>query len=336
MKFPLILLFGMPRSGTTWVAKIFDSHPDTLYRHEPDSGSALKAMPLVSPPTGANQFAPMIRKFVAGLPELNSPRAAGSLPIFPKSYQSPARRLIKRFTALASKASESFVRELPVIDFIDYEKISQLVVVWKSIESLGRLGVILRVEPSSRAVIILRHPCGYVASVLAGEQNRRFTSTTASGDDFRVFDMLLRCSPHKHRNPGLEEIKLMPTVERLAWRWVLYNEIALADSAASKFCTVLRYEDLCSQLVAKAKELLRFTGLEWHAQVENFIRRSTSRRSQHYYSIFKDPSEASTKWQHDLNRASVDLIMSVIHKSDLRDLYPSVFAPNVEGRVKHS
>ena len=31
-----ILILGSPRSGTTWLAKIFDSHPDILYRHEPD------------------------------------------------------------------------------------------------------------------------------------------------------------------------------------------------------------------------------------------------------------------------------------------------------------
>ena len=31
-----ILVLGYPRSGTTWLAKIFDSHPDILYRHEPD------------------------------------------------------------------------------------------------------------------------------------------------------------------------------------------------------------------------------------------------------------------------------------------------------------
>jgi Sulfotransferase family len=33
----LILVLGAPRSGTTWLGKIFDSHPDVLYRHEPES-----------------------------------------------------------------------------------------------------------------------------------------------------------------------------------------------------------------------------------------------------------------------------------------------------------
>ena len=33
---PLIFLCGMARSGTSWLGKILDSHPDTLYRHEPD------------------------------------------------------------------------------------------------------------------------------------------------------------------------------------------------------------------------------------------------------------------------------------------------------------
>jgi hypothetical protein len=29
---PIIPLFGMPHSGTTWAGNIFDNHPDTLYR----------------------------------------------------------------------------------------------------------------------------------------------------------------------------------------------------------------------------------------------------------------------------------------------------------------
>ena len=30
----LVMVLGAPRSGTSWVGKIFDSHPDVLYRRE--------------------------------------------------------------------------------------------------------------------------------------------------------------------------------------------------------------------------------------------------------------------------------------------------------------
>jgi hypothetical protein len=39
----------MPCSGTTWIGKTFDSHPNAPYRHEPNSSSALKPMPFIAP-----------------------------------------------------------------------------------------------------------------------------------------------------------------------------------------------------------------------------------------------------------------------------------------------
>ncbi len=42
----LLLLFRMSRSGTTWLGKILDSHPDVLYIHEPDSEIKIKSVPL--------------------------------------------------------------------------------------------------------------------------------------------------------------------------------------------------------------------------------------------------------------------------------------------------
>ena len=46
----ILLIFGMPRSGTTWLGKIFDSHPDIIYLHEPDSEFRLKEVPLLVTP----------------------------------------------------------------------------------------------------------------------------------------------------------------------------------------------------------------------------------------------------------------------------------------------
>src|SRR5918999_996008 len=97
----LTLLCGMPRSGTTWIGKIFDSHPDTLYRHEPDSASdEIKSIPLVASPSNAERYREVLSAFIEGLPHLKTARSAGSLPLFPKRYCSSAHLQFKKLAVL--------------------------------------------------------------------------------------------------------------------------------------------------------------------------------------------------------------------------------------------
>jgi hypothetical protein len=182
----------------------------------------------------------------------------------------------------------------------------------------------MRVEPESQAVIILRHPCGYIASVLAGETNKQFGSPTASSDDYPVFDQLLGCSSLITRNPSLEDLKSLSPVERLAWRWVLFNELALEQTETCDKSMFVRYEDVCSQPVGEVRNLLKFAGLAWHNQVERFIERSTSHNSDRYYSVFKNPEKSVSKWQQQLSQSQVDAINAVIRQSYLREIYPDI------------
>src|SRR5690606_26486931 len=100
-----ILLFGMPRSGTTWIGKIFDSHPDTLYRHEPDSWGRLNAIPLMAPVERAAEYAPTVREFCAALPGMGLTKVAASTPLFPKRYYSPLQYQLFRLGVVSVKAA---------------------------------------------------------------------------------------------------------------------------------------------------------------------------------------------------------------------------------------
>ena len=80
---PLILLFGMPRSGTTWLGKIFDSHPDTLYRHEPDSKGTLNQIPLFPIVSDKEKYREFLEKYIKKLPEIQDEKVSASLPISP-------------------------------------------------------------------------------------------------------------------------------------------------------------------------------------------------------------------------------------------------------------
>jgi hypothetical protein len=316
-----ILLFGMPRSGTTWIGKIFDSHPDTLYRHEPDSRGALNAVPLLVQANGAKRYGPAVSDFLRRLPRLNQTKVCASLPLFPKSYYSDLRFRLRRLSVLSAKAGSRLLGELPVPHWVDYDAVPQLRVVWKSIESLGRLGLVARSAETCRAVHIIRHPCGYVASVLRGESKGKFGGQAPSSEDYGLFALLLETEQARARGLTLGALKRMEPVERLAWRWVLFNEKAMDDVRGLSNCALVRYEDVCQDPLGTSRRLFDFAGLPWHPQTEAFIGQSTGQENGAYYSVFKNPRKAANKWRGQLAPADIDRIMAVVADSRPGALY---------------
>ena len=321
MNHKLTLLFGMPRSGTTWIAKIFDSHPLTLYRHEPDSGGSLNEIPFFPDVKDWELYDERIQRFVDSLPGMDSLRISGSLPIFWKSYYSRTQRLIQHLGIAAGRTAEIIGREWRLPSSITGNLDKRPHIVWKSIESAGRIGVITRALPEARAILILRHPCAYIASVMTGESQQRFIDSDRSSEDYEVMEWLLAVSPNRLNTPSIEMMKTLAPVERLAWRWVLTNEKALRDTAGARNCAYVRYEDFCVEPFAKSWELLSFAGLKWDEQVSNFVKRSTSHHSKRYYSVFKDPVVSANKWQSELSPVDIERVMKIVRDSPLRALY---------------
>ena len=319
---PMILLFGMPRSGTTWIGKIFDSHPDTLYRHEPDSWGLMNSIPLMAPVELTEEYAPHIRDFCAQLPDMRLTKVAASTPIFPKSYFSPLRYQLFRMNVFAVKAAAKVFGEQSVHNPIRAEDMSHTRMVWKSIESLGRLGVIQRAMQPCFGIHIARHPCGYVASVLRGESERHFTSDVSASDDLGLLELCLDTATARQHGLTPEYLRSMHPVERLAWRWVLFNAKAMQDIEGEPNCMTLRYEDLCRDPEGVAKQLFEFTQLPWNEQTERFVNQSTSKDVGRYYSVVKDPLKAASKWKDELSTADIDRIYSVIEMTSPGALYP--------------
>ena len=99
-----IFAFGMPRSGTTWLGKILDSHPLTLYRHEPDTWHRLDDVPLFAAPEPGAEIRLELRGFIASLPDMLADRVCGKRPLFPKAYASSASVQIYALRSFAHKA----------------------------------------------------------------------------------------------------------------------------------------------------------------------------------------------------------------------------------------
>jgi hypothetical protein len=302
------------------MGKIFDSHPDTLYLHEPDKHIHLPDVPILLPAEPGKGLDAFLRQVLAN----RSLGVTGKLPAFPKSYRSGIRHLARNAAGYAARALPRRLAErVRVPDLIDprVRRGSGPRLVWKSINSVGRLGALARLVPNARCLLLLRHPCGQIASVLRGYASGRIQGAPPS-EHYRVFEMLLDTGQARARGLTMEALRSMHPVERMAWRWVLMLEKAIADTAGLANCRLLRYEDVCAAPAEGARELFGFTGLGWHARTEEFIRESTDGESERYFGLHKNPGRSATKWQSELSQADARRIFDVLDQSPLGRLYP--------------
>ncbi|MET0106814.1 MAG: sulfotransferase [Sedimenticola sp.] len=299
MNAPVVLLFGMPRSGTTWIGKIFDSHVRTLYRHEPDTRKRITQIPLIQDQYDSSDYCDYINNYVNDFVRSRDVSVVGKLPIFQKKYSSFPRQKAFYLSVLLSGAVSKLNSDikLSVISPADYEAIDEHVVVWKSIQLLGRMGIIVDCLDDCKAIHILRHPCGYISSILDGEKKNKFVSYTPASEDWDLYSVLLQTEQARKYNLDINFFKEITPEERLAWRWVLFNEKAQNDNENNKNVRILRYEDMCVSPIETTRSCFAFCNLEWNQQTELFLNSSTNKASDSYYSVFKNPEESANKWK---------------------------------------
>lgn len=319
MKSP-ILLFGMPRSGTTWIGKLFDSHPDTLYRHEPDSVQLL-SLPQFPDKQTAPQHRNELEKFLSSMPRSRSTKVVGKQPLFSKSYQSATALLAYRASVTAAKAASRVQKNFPCPYRPTAEGYGPARLVWKSIESLGRLRVCLETFPEARAIHLMRHPCGYVASILRGQAAQRFGNVEPGADDLWLLKLLLDTPTAKAHGIELGDIKQLTPEERLAWLWVLLQEKVLADVADCERVLTVPYEEVCASPLAMTQRMFEFTGLDWQPQTDRFVGASTEATNTDYYSVFKSSEESADRWRSELEPQVIERIMQIFKTSSAYRFY---------------
>jgi hypothetical protein len=126
---PLLALWGAPRSGTTWLGQIIDSHPQVAYRFQPLFSYRFKsAVSEATPPEGVRRFLEALAATDDDFVCQRSKRAEGIVPRFAKE---PARLLA-----------------------------------FKEVRYLHLAGHFLSTVPGSKAIAIVRHPCAAINSWL--------------------------------------------------------------------------------------------------------------------------------------------------------------------------
>jgi sulfotransferase family protein len=166
----LLLVVGLPRSGTTWLAKIFDSHPRVVYRQEPDKIHQTGRVPWLNVPPYEPKELEKARTYLFELSEFRLIGAVGVEPIFPKSYLNKLTFALRRAIVWSFHVSWRLptmgarLRKVPIPDFRSTDH--HISVVIKSIHAHGRLGLFMAACPNLKTILIVQHPCRQLASVL--------------------------------------------------------------------------------------------------------------------------------------------------------------------------
>jgi LPS sulfotransferase NodH len=308
-----ILVVGAPRSGTTWLAKILDSHPDTLYRHEPDEAAGDRGS------IQANMAIWVVQR---------DPRTAGKRPFFAKSWQTTPARWLRTGLVYAGAATERL--GLPARPIPDLGVIARARVVIKSVRPEARIGDFAHDFPDARALLILRHPCGQVASVMRGNQDGRFDLAEPGTDmPFDEAGAVAFAAGHGLDAAGFQ---CQRDAAKYAWSWRAFNEPAHAAIAGLSNARVIVYEDLCADPVGRARSIFAFAGLPWHVQTERFLARSTRHDGKAgYYAVVRNSLAAAERWRATLSGEDQDAVRAVVRDSVLARYWPDL-APGLDAQ----
>lgn len=316
----LIIISGLPRSGTTWLGKLFDSHPSTLYRHEPDSVERLHHwLPLAVEGDYAKYAAPL-QDFVRRLPEFRHPKVSASLPLFSKAFWKPTQQCLVGYSLRLVKALSALGTDIKLPRYCLPKADQDYVLVWKTIESLGRLGLYATALDNKRIIQLFRHPCGMIASQLRGAKLNKFSGQRPS-EDYGLFRILLNTTVGKRYGLSLSQIQAMEPIERLAWGYIVSMENIFENIKEQPDCQIILYENLCEKPCELLQELFKFCSLDFEQQSCKFLLKSISKSEKGYFSVFKHPLDSAYKWKKELTNREKEMIHNQLKCSKLVGLW---------------
>jgi hypothetical protein len=323
-----LAIFGLMRSGTTWIGKVLDSSPDVIYLHEPDYVKRIPCLPYTTEAEDYLGWEPYIRRYLAGLRSSCASRSMLKRPSFPKSFPSTLFGKISYGTFRGMLRIEQLLHRAgfsPVA--VTWPKCvdNANLVVWKSVEQTGNIGCFLRAVPEQKILHVVRHPCGFVDSVMRGQRKKLLHGGVPASQDLGIFDYVIRTKFAHQLGLKLRDWEKLSGVERLAYMWLVVNEQAILDGEEMPNYKLVYFEEFCFNPVKMASEVYDFAGLSLGPQTERFIssssgstgsEQSDNAKSQQYYSVSRNSKSVPRSWEQRLSKDSIDRILKIAGLSD--------------------
>ena len=309
-------IMSSARSGSTWLGKVFDSHPDVMYLHEPDIvDRGLDLLPIWFADKPNAMQLEGARSYLHRLVTARSLRATGTRPHFRKRYRDGVKDaarsgLIYLAKGLERAGLDRYAPHVSIPDLSDRGRPARSVI--KSVSALGRAEAFIKAANGAlHPILLVRHPCGYISSQLRGMALGLMESDPLPG-------ALLET--RAARRLGVRELVLAATdeVEKMTWNWLLTNAEAFAAIRALGGTTVV-YESLAQDALSQVKVLFDAVDLGWAPETEAFLRRSAESEGS-YYSVFRDPEKSANRWRAELGEDVVARITAIASRDPVGEL----------------
>jgi hypothetical protein len=300
-----IFILGYPRSGTTWFANLFNSHPDVAYRHEV-IGRCYSYFPAQLFHDLKHNNGLVDKDYEKALDIILSPNVESDrAPFFHKNHLRIESIRLHYLFWIAAKT----LKPLGFIyKYFFYPDKRGLALVIKETRSTVNMDSMLTGLRADKVVILFRHPCGALASSLRGIETGKMTNST---EDMR------RCwyqeNIHKSYLKGLDisedDIAGLPEHRYLAILWAQQNEDYLEFSSAEYEKLFISYEAFMHDKERKIRSLFTSLSLDYDPRVEDFIRSTSGSSdsrpvmkdsSSNFYSVYRDQKFDPEKWKKDL------------------------------------
>jgi hypothetical protein len=275
-----VIVAGLPRSGTSWLAKCLSFAPGFTYYREPDNWEHV---------TEAERR--FIYLYLDG------------------EHDDPAyRRLLTR--ACAGQVATSYTMSEdpgPVLRFLGRpgRRLGELCpflffrrphVLVKLVHANLNLAWLSANLPQAKQLYILRHPCG------------QFESWKRLGWKPRLEKLL--------ENPRLVADHLHPFKdlirsaqgywEQVGAYWAATMYVVHRQSGAGERRHIVAYEWLCGDPMARFQELYRQLGLSWSTRAERFIDRANTEGDRRSSSLNRLATRQVDEWKNRLSREEIE------------------------------
>jgi len=290
---PLVFILGTQRSGTTWLANIFDSHPDCLHFYEPFA-PAYGIFPYfpdefvyLEPP--AQRIAARLRHDLPRLVERRS-RLFDPVHATRRQFQFEAwlmgelemwgRRTRVGAPAFASQFNLLHLNRIgqePVVYFHKSDHIRVKAI--KEVRLYFKVPFLADTFPEARFIHVVRHPAAVVNSMMNFLARGRLVEIR---DHINDLAQTVSAQPRfESYRPLMERIRGGTLPEKLAAYWRVANETLATDAALlGERSLHIVYEDVATDPLSRVSSMFRWCGLAMAPETEAYVRDSSTSRSE--------------------------------------------------------